>query len=365
MQVKLNDLSRSSEELTAKIQAAVIGVVDSGWYVHGHQHERFEHEFARWCGLEHAIGVASGTDAIELALRALGCGPGDRVATVANAGGYATLAALAVGCFPVFVDIDQRLNMCPDDLARVLRSCPEIKVVVVTHLYGQLAQIDAIQNVVRTAGIKLVEDCAQAHGASLNGRLAGSFSDAGCFSFYPTKNLGGMGDGGAVVTADVGVADRLRRLRQYGWGRRYHVELSGGRNSRLDEIQAAILRIKLPHVHRWNTERRRIAERYHEAASGTNLLFPSRGGAEDYVAHLCVARHPDRDTFRDRLLQRGIATDIHFPILDVQHASLNLQQRSLPMAEQACREIVTLPCFPGMQPDEVDYVCEAIRECGV
>lgn len=365
MRVKLNDLSRTSAELAATIQAAVIGVVDSWWFVHGQQHKLFENEFARWCGLDHAIGVASGTDAIELALRALGCGPGDRVATVANAGGYATLAALAIGCVPVFVDVDQRLNMCPDDLARVFRSCPDIKVVVVTHLYGQLAQMDAIQHVVRAAGIKLIEDCAQAHGASLNGRLAGSFSDAGCFSFYPTKNLGAMGDGGAVVTSDTDVADRLRRLRQYGWGRRYQVELPGGRNSRLDEIQAAILRVKLPHVHQWNTERRRIAKRYHEAAQGTNLSFPSLGCAEDYVAHLCVARHPERDTFRDRLLQRGIATDIHFPFLDVQHECLNLHRRRLPVAEQASLEVVTLPCFPGMRADEVDCVCDAIRECGL
>jgi len=364
MQVPLGDLSRHHEEIDQDILRAMSDVLSSGWFIVGEQHRKFEVEFATYCGRRHGLGVANGTDALELALRAVGCQPGDRVATVANAGCYTTTAVLAIGATPVFVDIDESLTMAPGDLARLLEHAPGIRAVVVTHLFGQLADMVAIRQVIEDRDVALVEDCAQAHGAVAGGVRAGAFGDVAAFSFYPTKNLGAIGDGGAIVTDRDDLADRLSKLRQYGWGEHYLVELPGGRNSRLDELQAAILRVKLPHLDRWNAERRRIAGRLQQAALGTDLRFASVSTGEDYVAHLCVARHPERDQVRRSLATAGVSTAIHYPVLDYEQPvlkPLGLSGCRLPTSEAAQREILTLPCFPGMTDSEIDHVCEAIR----
>jgi dTDP-4-amino-4,6-dideoxygalactose transaminase len=304
------------------------------------------------------VGVANGTDALELALRSVGIELGDRVITTANAGNYTATALRAIGAQPVYVDVDDDLTMTLDGLDRALPGC---RAIVVTHLYGQMAPVDAIAELARTAGIPLIEDCAQAHGASIGGRAAGTFGALGCFSFYPTKNLGALGDGGAVVTSDAALAACLRSLRQYGWGAKYHVDREGGRNSRLDEMQAAFLRVKLPHLPAWNAARVAVARRYCDGLRGLPLRVPTWRDGE-YVAHLFVIRCVDRDALRAHLAGEGIGTDILYPVGD-HLQSIGEQGRAspLPITEAACREVLTLPCFPGMTDQDVDRVLRAIR----
>src|SRR3954464_987398 len=249
--VPLNDLVRQNLLIHHELVSSARRVIERGWYVLGSEGADFEKAFAAYCGVAHAIGVANGTDGIELALRAIGVGEGDRVATVANAGFYASTAIHAIGARPLYVDVVAKTHsMNVDCLQRELAQNP-VRAVIATHLYGRLADVEAIVAICKPLGIPVIEDCAQAHGASRNGKAAGSFGAAGCFSFYPTKNLGALGDGGAVTTSDATIAARLRELRQYGWDKKYQVTRSGGRNSRLDELQAALLLAKVPHLDRW------------------------------------------------------------------------------------------------------------------
>ena len=268
-------------------------VLEREYFVLGPEVDAFERAFADYCGARHCIGVANGTDALELALRALGIEAGDRVAVVANAGGYSAAAVRSIGAVPVWVDVDAgSLTMSPSGLESALAFEP--RAVIVTHLYGQLADIASLRALTEAAGVPLIEDCAQSHGARAGGRMAGSFGDVGCFSFYPTKNLGAVGDGGAIVTDDEALSGRIRSLRQYGWSRKYVAEITGGRNSRLDEVQAAVLLDKLPHLDRWNRQRREVARRYSEGLAGLPLTLPPSHD-EDYVAHLYVIRTDERD----------------------------------------------------------------------
>ena len=341
---------------------AVLGqVVESQRYVLGPCVQAFEAAFAQYVGVPHAVGVANGTDALIIALRGLGVGAGQRVLTVANAGFYVSTAIRAVGAEPVYADVDaQTLNLAPEAVADALAKQP-LAAVVVTHLYGQLADVQAIAALCRDARVPLIEDCAQAHGARRDGRLAGGWGDVGCFSFYPTKNLGALGDGGALVTADAALAGRMRALRQYGWGNKYEVELPGGCNSRLDEMQAAVLSAKLPLLDAANAQRRVIASRYTAAFARLPVQAPSVGG-EDHVAHLYVLRSARRDALRAHLAERGIASDIHYPVPDhrqpVQAAAY--AHVRLPVTEAACGEVLTLPCFPGMISEQVDRVIDAV-----
>jgi dTDP-4-amino-4,6-dideoxygalactose transaminase len=357
----LNDLRRQNRTLHREIAAATTRVLDSGWYVHGPELRAFEEEFAAFVSRRHCVGVGNGTDALELALRALDVGPGDEVLTVANAGMYATAACVQIGARPVYVDVEPATLTMSPAAARAAVG-PLVRAVVVTHLYGYVADVDAIREAVGPTGPPIVEDCAQAHGGRLRGRPAGSLGDVATFSFYPTKNLGACGDGGAVVTDDGVAAARLTKLRQYGWGERYHAELSHGRNSRLDEIQAAILRVKLPHVDGWNAARRRIHAAYRAATRGTGLHL-DHPDDERFVAHLCVARCRDRDAVRNRFREAGVATDVHYPVLDFRQAAVaELPHRvaSAAESERAVREILTLPCHPDMTAAEIDRVREAI-----
>ncbi len=343
------------------LAAAVTRVLDSHWYVLGTEVAQFESEFAGYIGVGHCISVANGTDALELGLKALGVGPGDAVVCVANAGFYGSTAARSVGAIPMYVDVDPvTLTMSPPALADALVGRPAA--VIVTHLYGQLADLDPIVAMCRSAKVPLIEDCAQAHGASRDGKMAGSFADIGCFSFYPTKNLGAIGDGGAIVTRNGEVASRLRTLRQYGWSSKYEVALQGGRNSRLDEIQAAVLRQKLPELNRQNTERRNIALRYNEAFSQLPLRCPS-STAEDFAAHLYVVRTPRREALRSHLREHGVATDVHYPIPDTRQPAYapSGALQTLPVTEAASGEVVSLPCFPGMTAAEVAHVIAGVR----
>jgi dTDP-4-amino-4,6-dideoxygalactose transaminase len=340
------------------VRQAAERVIASGRYVLGAEVAAFEEEFATFCGTRHCVGVANGTDALKLALVALGIRTGDRVATVANAGYYTTAALRSIGAVPHYVDVGDNLVMTAATLQSSLGS---VRAVVVTHLYGLMAPIDDIDSLARQAGIPVVEDCAQAHGAEYRARRAGSFGALGCFSFYPTKNLGALGDGGAIVTSDGALAMELRSLRQYGWDRKYHVERDRGCNSRLDEMQAAILRVKLPHLREVNAARVAIASRYRESMADLPVQVAAWNESE-YVAHLFVIRCRDRDILRPRLAEEGIGTDVHYPIADhLQRTEIAHRHAVLPITETACREVLTLPCFPGMTSADADRVVDVMR----
>jgi dTDP-3-amino-2,3,6-trideoxy-4-keto-D-glucose/dTDP-3-amino-3,4,6-trideoxy-alpha-D-glucose/dTDP-2,6-dideoxy-D-kanosamine transaminase len=336
-------------------------VIDRYWYVLGEEVASFESEFATYIGVKRCISLANGTDALELALRGLGVSEGDQVVTVANAGFYSSTAIHAIGAIPLYVDVDHRtLTMSVAALNKVLDRKP--KAIIVTHLYGQLADIEELVRIADEWDIPLIEDCAQSHGATRHGKQAGSFGKIACFSFYPTKNLGALGDGGAIVTNDVDLAVRIHSLRQYGWSAKYQVAISGGRNSRLDEIQAAVLREKLPHLAGWNNARRHIAQRYNNAFANLPLTCPYSLG-DDYVAHLYVLRISDRNVFREYLKVRGIATDVHYPIPDHKQLAYPISDvERLDATEVACESVVTLPCFPGLTDAEVDRVIAAVLE---
>lgn len=344
------------------LEQVLRGVIDSRRYILGAQVQAFEAAFAAHAGVAHGIGVANGTDALELALRAVGIGAGQRVLTVANAGFYGSTAIRAIGAVPVYADVDAAtLTLSPAALRQAL-GAQAVQAVIVTHLYGQLADMAAIAALCRGAGVPLIEDCAQAHGARRDGRRAGAWGEVGCFSFYPTKNLGALGDGGALVTDDGALAERLRGLRQYGWRAKYEVVLAGGRNSRLDELQAAVLNARLPRLDVVNAERRAIAARYNQAFAGLPLRLPA-STAEDHVAHLYVVRSTRRAALQAHLAAVGVATDIHYPIADHQQPLLagGGQLPALPVSEAACAEVLSLPCFPGLEDEQVQRVIDAVR----
>jgi dTDP-3-amino-2,3,6-trideoxy-4-keto-D-glucose/dTDP-3-amino-3,4,6-trideoxy-alpha-D-glucose/dTDP-2,6-dideoxy-D-kanosamine transaminase len=343
-----------------EVVAAVDRVTRSGWYLLGEETSAFESELAEYLGVAHAVGVASGTDALELALTALGGGPGQELVTVANAGGYGTAAARRCGMRVRFADVeDHDLLVSRRTIAQALT--PRTSIVLVTHLYGKMAPVAAVCELCHANGIAVVEDCAQAAGAHTSGRYAGSFGDAAAFSFYPTKNLGAIGDGGAVVTSDEAIASRVRRLRQYGWGVKYHVEEGGGRNSRLDEIQAAVLRVRLRGLDELNRRRREIARRYVDVLLSSPARMAQDGGA-DYVAHLAVLRTPSRAAFADGLGKRGVSTAVHYPVPDHRQKVIGAPTVRLPAIETASEQILTLPCFPEMEGEEIEIVCEALSE---
>ena len=345
--------------LRAALDAAIARVNDRGHYILGPEVQAFEREFAAYCGAASCVAVGNGTDALELALRVLGAGESDEVVTVANAGGYATTAIRATGATPVYVDIDaDLLGMDPALLEHAIT--PRTRAIVVTHLYGRLAHIDAIARLAKERGVALIEDCAQAHGASHDGRKAGTFGAIGCYSFYPTKNLGALGDAGALVTNDPALAARIAELRTYGWRGKYRVASPGGMNSRMDELQAAVLRIKLPHLDAWNARRREIALRYAAAIEDPLIELPPTLPGRDDVVHLYVVRAQQRDALRAHLRAAGIATDVHYPVPDHrQPAWADAKPPRLSHTERACAEVLTLPCYPELKEAEIAAVAAA------
>jgi dTDP-4-amino-4,6-dideoxygalactose transaminase len=363
--VPLNDLGRAFAALEGPLRSAVDEVLSSGWYVLGPQHDAFEQEFAAAVGAAHCVGVGNGTDALELALLAVGCRPGDEVVTAANAGMYTATAALKAGLVPRFADVDPTsLLLTAETVAPALTA--RTRAVVVTHLYGRLADMAPLRDLCRAAGVALVEDCAQAAGARNEEGPAGSLGDVAAFSFFPTKNLGALGDGGAVVTNDDERAALVRRLRQYGWSSKYTVTEPRGRNSRLDELQAAVLRVKLPHLADWNARRRAIVSRYAEILGNGRRRMVHGDAAESpaYVGHLAVMTTPERDADRALFTEAGIRTDVHYPVPDHQQpvmagATAGLR---LPVTEAAAAEILTLPCFAEMTETEIERVCDVLHK---
>jgi dTDP-4-amino-4,6-dideoxygalactose transaminase len=349
----------------AEIDSAIRRVLSSAHYILGPEVQAFEQEFAAAMQADDAVGAANGTDALELALRACGIGAGDTVATVAHTA-VATVAAICrTGATPLFVDIDpQRYTMSPDTLARLLEQpdIPRPKAVIPVHLYGQAADMPALLDIARQYQLRVIEDCAQAHGAVLQGKTVGTWGDAGCFSFYPTKNLGAIGDGGALISNDATLAQTARQLREYGWKARISA-IPGGINSRLDELQAAILRVKLPHLAADNQRRRDIAARYQSALRNTGLSLPLPVAEATPVYHQYVIQSPRRDALRQTLQQQDIATGIHYPRAAHQQAAFadsRFAPLPLPHTEAAVERIFSLPMYPQLSDVEVGRVIDAL-----
>ena len=344
-----------------EIREAIERVLSSGQYILGPEVAAFEEEFARYLGGGFSIGVGSGTDALEIALRAAGIGAGDRVATVANTVSATVAAIQQIGARPQFVEIDPATQVMSEHaLADVFEACPgEIKAVVPVHLYGYPANMSAIMELTARNGAIVVEDCAQAHGARIQGRKAGAWGTLAAFSFYPTKNLGALGDGGAVFTRDPVLAERVRLLRQYGWRVRYVSDFPG-RNSRLDELQAAILRVKLRYLDTENTRRREMAGIYHRRLAGLPLLLPAVGAEVEPVYHQFAVRTPAREELRCELLGHGIAAAVLYPVPLHHQPAYEDRSARLPETARACAEVLCLPCHPGLSDGEVHSVCDVI-----
>lgn len=364
--IPLNDLRRQSQSLLPELLEAAERVHRRGYYCLGPEVAAFEDEFAAYCGVSHCISVNSGTDAIEMALRAVGVRVGDRVATTATVGGYSSTAIRTLGALPRYVDTGpEDVDMSTAGLLAALEA--GAKAVIVTHLYGRIGNVVEVGALCREWGVPLIEDCAHAHGARLESAVSGSLGDIGCFSFYPTKNLGAAGDGGAVVTDDEALHRRCRGLCQYGWQEKYLAIEPGGRNTRMDELQAAILRLKLPHLDAWNRRRRQIAATYSAGLSGTSVVeIAGRAGERD-VVHLYVVRVPDRDIFLGRLTEAGVGAGIHYPVPDHLQPAFGpwAEWDDLARSERFCNEVVSLPCFPEILDDEVAKVIDAVRSCAL
>lgn len=358
------DLAAEHRELRTGIDQAIGRVIDDGSFILGRDLEDFEKDFAAYCGSRHAIGVGSGLDALTLALQAHGIGPGDEVITAANTFIATALAVSRVGATPVLADCNESdFNLNPDAVERAIT--PRTRAVIPVHLYGQLAAIDAILDLCRRHGLFLLEDAAQAHGAGKQGRRAGSFGDAGTYSFYPAKNLGAFGDGGLVVTDDDGLAARIRMLRNYGQRKKYEHAVVGT-NSRLDTLQAAVLRAKLPALDRRNEGRRAAADGYRRRLSGLPLVLP-RAPEEPgrHVYHLYVVRVAGRDQVQRHLAAAGIQTGIHYPQpihLQEAYRHLGIGPGTYPVAERLAGEILSLPMFPSLTEEQIDRVGSALEE---
>lgn len=363
--VPFNDLRPRLQAAPAEYRSALERVLERGWFVLGPEVEAFEQEFAAHHGTGHAVGVANGTDAIELALRAAGVGPGDEVITTAHTAVATACGIERSGARPIFADIHP-LDFNIDPRAVVTAITPRTRAIVAVHLYGQPARLKELRSIADRNRILLIEDCAQAHGATVDGKPVGIVGDLAAYSFYPTKNLGAFGDGGAVFTRDAALAQRVRRLRNYGQADRYHHIEAGGFNSRLDEMQAALLRVALKRLPEDITTRQQLADRYL-----SRLRLPSLPVARpktEHAYHLFVVRHPDRDYFRERLSHLGVDSQVHYPIpvhLQPAYAHLGGRSGDLPETERAAREVISLPLYPGLTTEQQDRVIHAANTVAI
>ena len=343
-----------------KLTEIASSVLNSSQHILGQNVTDFERVFGNYIGVKECIGVANGSDALVIALRALGINRNDEVATVANAGFYTCAALNQIGAQPIFIDIDLDSQLIdPKDFkSKVLTN--KIKFLVVTHLYGQVAPIKELLDICIENGIRVLEDCAQAHGAQVDGKKVGSFGDISTFSFYPTKNLGAVGDGGAVLTNNIELAEKVRKIRQYGWGKKYEVEIENGVNSRLDELQAAFLLEKLENLDTWNKQRISIAEQYTKAFTGAKVKVLSN--TLEGVAHLFVVLSDNRKELIDHLAKHKIQSAIHYPIAD--HKQKIYENRfkdiKLPITEDSVGKILSLPIYPGMKQEDINHVITAV-----
>ncbi|MFN0146205.1 MAG: DegT/DnrJ/EryC1/StrS family aminotransferase [Dehalococcoidia bacterium] len=361
MKVPFVDMQRLHAESRDQLLEAFSRVIDSGAFVQGKETESLEAEFASQYGVRHALAINNGTAALHLALVAAGVGPGDEVITVSNTF-IATVEAISqAGATPVFADIDAAtMNIDPASAERHIT--PRTRAVIAVHLYGRLADMAALEGLCTRRGLKLIEDACQAHGAISGGQRAGTIGDAGCLSFYPTKNLGTVGEGGMLLTNDDAIAARVASLRNHGQTARHH-HVEAGYNYRLPELQAAALRVFLPNLDRWNAARVKAAARYGERLSGARTVAAAPAPTGEHVYHLYVVRSAARERLQTYLGDRGIGTAIHYPTpihLQPAYANEATPQGSLPRTEQAVREILSLPMHPSITSEEIDTVCDAI-----
>jgi dTDP-4-amino-4,6-dideoxygalactose transaminase len=357
------DLKASNEAVYEEIMTALERVVRSGWYILGEEVDAFEADYAAYCGATHCVGVANGLDALHLALRALGIGPGDEVIVPSNTYIATWLAVSQCGATPIPVEpIAATHNLDPAKIEAAIT--PRTRVILPVHLYGQPVDLDPILGLARDHGLKVLEDAAQAHGARYRGRPIGAHGDAIAWSFYPGKNLGAVGDAGAVTTNDPEIADRIRVLRNYG-SRTKYVNETRGFNSRLDPIQAAVLRVKLAHLDQWNARRTQIAGRYAENLADTGLLLPIASQCAQSSWHLYVVRHERRDVLQAALARTGVQTLIHYPIPPHRqdaYRDLGLGEADLPVATLLANEVLSLPIGPHQSVDQTEAVIAAVRE---
>jgi dTDP-4-amino-4,6-dideoxygalactose transaminase len=364
-QVPLNSLAPGVAAHRGEIDAAIRRVLDSGWFILGPEGNIFERDFAAYHGAGfEAVGVGCGTDALRIGLQALGVAPGDEVLVVANAGVPPVAAVVAAGATPVYCDVTlDGHTLDPAEIER--RSTARTRAVLVVHLYGRMAAMDQVLAAAQARGLAVLEDCAQAHGARLDGRFAGTWGNAAAFSFYPTKNLGALGDGGAVLTRDGATAEQARLLRNYGWHEQYLSQLHST-NSRLDELQAAVLSARLPHLDESNGARRRLAAVYREALSDVgSVILPEEAASEESVQHLFVVRVAhQRDELRAFLAEHGVGSGIHYPLpahLQPAYAQFGQGRGSLPHTEQLAQEVLSLPLYPELPADDVVYVAQLVK----
>jgi dTDP-4-amino-4,6-dideoxygalactose transaminase len=357
------DLKSINAQYREQLIDACKRVIDSGWYISGNELKQFENEYAAYCESQHCVGVANGLEALTLTLRAWGIGPGDEVIVPSNTYIATWLAVTQVGAIPVPVEPNiETYNIDPEKVEAAIT--PKTRAIIAVHLYGQPADLAPILAVARRHGIRVLEDGAQAHGAKYQNKRIGFHGDAVAWSFYPGKNLGALGDAGAVTTNDPDLADRIRVLGNYGSRVKYHNEVQGF-NSRLDELQAALLRVKLRGLDEGNRHRTHIAKYYLDGLSGLDLVLPTVPAFADPVWHLFVIRHRQRDALAKFLMDKGIGTMIHYPVpphLQPAYAGMNLKSGALPIAETIHREVLSLPLGPTQTPEDTLYVIDTIKE---
>ena len=361
--IPLVDLASQSQSLKAEVLRRMEAVIDSGRYILGEEVEQFERQFAEYCGVEHCVGLSNGTDALHLALRALDIGHGDEVITAGNSFAATAFAIVYSGATPVLVDVDEQdFNI---DVELVEQAITErTKAILPVHLYGQPARMHEIREIADRHGLYVVEDAAQAHGAELSGQRCGSFGDIACFSFYPGKNLGAFGDGGAAVTGDAALAEKLRLLRNYGQKEKNRHDLLGY-NCRLDTLQACVLLTKMQWIEAWTEQRRRVAQWYREELDGVDLLLPQQRAGCRHVYHLFVVRHPQRDRMLRYLAEQDVYAGIHYPNPLSTAAPLRdavTLPMDLPVTTKLAAEIISLPMYPEMTREQVALVCHSIHE---
>jgi len=361
-QIRNVDLKEQYEAIKEEINSAINQVFQKSWFILGEQVCRFEEEFSAYCEVKYGIGVASGTDALYLALIATGIEPGDEVITAPNTAVPTVLAISLAKAKPVFVDIDpQTFTLNPDLLKPAINK--KTKAVIPVHLYGQMADMKLILQIAQSHHLALIEDACQAHGALYQGKKAGSLGQMGCFSFYPSKNLGAYGDGGMIITDDPSQAEKLRQLRNCGFSSKYQCHYKGI-NSRLDEIQAAILRVKFKYLDKWNQTRREKAQLYNNLIKNEQIIKPIEASYARHIYHLYVIKCRKRDELQRFLAEKGIQTFIHYPTpihLQPAYKDLNIPAGSFPIAEQCAREILSLPMYPELTREQIEYTCEAIN----
>lgn len=361
MKIMPNRLDRGFFRYQREFEEKALEVLRSGWYVLGKEVEQFENEFAKYTGSAHCVGLASGLDALWLAFQVLGIGEGDEVLVPANTYIASVMGITINGAIPVFVEPDEFYNI---DVKALEKSLTEkTKAVLVVHLYGQASKMDDIVSFCKSHNLRLVEDCAQSHGACYEGKMTGTFGDIGCFSFYPSKNLGGFGDGGAIITDNVKIAEDMRMYRNYGSRKRYYNEVVGA-NSRLDELQAGLLRVRLRHMEELTQERRLLAERYSRKLNNSKMILPQVRELADSVWHQYVIRCKEREKLIHYLEKQGIGTIIHYPVpphLSEAYAYLGKKKGDYPITEDYADTVLSIPMYNGMTVEEQDMVIEALN----